>query len=199
VLQGEDPDRYARFITWWQPGEIVELTGQPPGDAALYADARLRSGAVDEAARPSLLDLVSYLPEDILTKVDRASMAVSLEVRAPLLDHRVVELALRMPASAKRSGAGAKWPLRSLLYKHVPRELVDRPKMGFGVPLDDWFRGPLRERMHDYCAGQDLEDLGLNPAPVRRLWADFLRGRSYRSDLIWQMFSLIGWRRRIRG
>jgi asparagine synthase (glutamine-hydrolysing) len=196
VLRGEDPDRYARFITWWQPGEIVELTGQPPGDAALYADARLRTSNGDEAARLALLDLVSYLPEDILTKVDRASMAVSLEVRAPLLDHRVVELALRMPASVKRSGASAKWPLRCLLYKHVPRELVDRPKMGFGVPLDDWFRGPLRERMDDYCSGPDLEELGLNPVPVRRLWDSVLRGRSHRSDLIWQIFSLIAWRRR---
>jgi asparagine synthase (glutamine-hydrolysing) len=195
VLRSDDPDRYARFITWWQVEEIAALTGRRPDDGALYADARARTATLDEAARPPLLDLVSYLPDDILTKVDRTSMAVSLEARAPLLDHRVVELALRMPASRKRSGSLTKWPLRRLLYKRVPRALVERPKMGFGVPLDDWFRGPLRQRMDDYCAGPDLELVGVDPEPVRRLWTAFQTGRSQRADLLWQMFCLVAWRR----
>jgi asparagine synthase (glutamine-hydrolysing) len=86
-----------------------------------------------------------------------------------------------------------KWLLRRLLYKRVPRALVDRPKMGFGVPLAAWFRGPLRDRMQGYCAGPAFEDLGLDAAPIRRLWADFGAGKTHRTDLLWQMFSLASW------
>jgi asparagine synthase (glutamine-hydrolysing) len=164
----------------------------------LYRDAQHRSVALDPYARVGLLDLVSYLPDDILTKVDRASMAVSLEVRAPLLDHRVVEFALRLPVSLKRRGRESKWILRQLLYRRVPVELLDRPKMGFGVPLGDWFRGPLRERMDDLCCGPDLEDLGLEPRPVRQLWARFKAGQAHRDDLLWQIYTLIAWARRFR-
>src|SRR4030095_1886973 len=161
VLRSTEADQYVRFITWWSPEEIVMLTGRPPADGPSYADALARSRNVAADIRPGLLDLVSYLPDDILTKVDRASMAVGLEVRAPLLDHRIVELSLGLPFSLKRRGRTTKWLLRELLYRRVPRQLVDRPKMGFGVPLDDWFRGPLREPMNDYCSGADLEGLGL--------------------------------------
>ena len=195
VLRSDDQDRYARFISWWTPSEIVELTGEAPMDAPLYADVLARARDVKRHDLPGLLDLVSYLPEDILTKVDRASMATSLEVRSPLLDHRVVELALGLPSSLKRRGRTTKWLLRRLLYKRVPRELVERPKMGFGVPLGAWFRGALREPMETYCAGPDLEDLGINPEPVRRLWADFKISRTHRTDLLWQMFTLVAWSR----
>jgi asparagine synthase (glutamine-hydrolysing) len=198
VLRSDERDQYARFISWWGPEDIATLTGQPPPDAPAYADALARSSALSREGRAGLLDLVSYLPEDILTKVDRASMAVSLEVRAPLLDHRVVELALGLPSSMKRRGRTTKWLLRKLLYKRVPRELIDRPKMGFGVPLADWFRGPLRERMDSYCAGADFEDLGIDPAPVRRMWAGFRSGQTHRTDLLWQMFTLAAWSRRFR-
>jgi asparagine synthase (glutamine-hydrolysing) len=198
VLRSDESDQYARFISWWTPQEIFRLTGTPPEVAPLYADAFARTGAMARGDRPGLLDLVSYLPEDILTKVDRASMAVSLEARCPLLDHRVVELALSLPPSMKRRGRAGKWLLRQLLHKRVPRALIDRPKMGFGVPLGDWFRGPLRIRMEDYCAGPELEDLGIDAAPVRALWRDVLAGRSHRTDLVWQMFSLIAWARRFR-
>jgi len=197
VLRSDDTDQYARFISWWRPEDIATLTGEPPPDGPAYADALSRTGGLDREDRAGLLDLVSYLPEDILTKVDRASMAVSLEVRAPLLDHRVVEFALGLPSSLKRRERTTKWLLRTLLYKRVPRALVDRPKMGFGVPLARWFRGPLRERMESYCAGPDFEDLGLDPGPVRRLWADVLAGRSHRTDLVWQMFALAAWRRHV--
>ena len=148
-----------------------------PTDAPLYAEMLSRLAGVPLAERPPLLDLVSYLPDDILAKVDRASMAVALEVRAPLLDHRVAEFAIGLPLAMKRRGGTTKWLLRRLLDKRVPRHLIDRPKMGFGVPLNDWFRGPLRERMNDYCAGDDLEELGLDPAPIRTTLARVL-GRS---------------------
>jgi asparagine synthase (glutamine-hydrolysing) len=125
-------------------------------------------------------------------------MAVSLEVRAPLLDHRVIEYALALPASLKRRNRTMKWILRQMLYKRVPQTLVDRPKMGFGVPLGDWFRGPLRERMDAYCSGSDLEDVGIHPEPVRALWADFKAGQTHRTDLLWQMFTLVAWAREFR-
>jgi asparagine synthase (glutamine-hydrolysing) len=198
VLRSDDQDHYARFVSWWTPAEIVALTGGAPLVAPLYADVLRRAGGLGRDDRPGLLDLVSYLPEDILTKVDRASMAVSLEVRAPLLDHRVAEFALELPTALKWRGQTMKWILRQLLYKRVPRELVDRPKMGFGVPLGDWFAGPLRERMDAYCTAGDLEDLGIDPRPVRAMWAEFKSGRSHRTDLLWQMFTLVAWSRERR-
>ncbi len=125
-------------------------------------------------------------------------MAVALEVRSPLLDHRVVELALGLPYALKRRDGATKWLLRRLLYKRVPPALVDRPKMGFGVPLADWFRGPLRERMDSYCAGPDLEDIGVDPTLVRQAWRSFADRRPVRPDLLWQAFVLVAWSRRFR-
>ena len=199
VLRSDDTDHYARFVSWWTAPHIEAMTGAAAPVGPAYADALLRAAALRVDSRAALLDVVSYLPEDILTKVDRASMAVSLEVRAPLLDHRVAEFALALPLALKRRGRTMKWLLRQLLYKRVPRELIDRPKMGFGVPLGDWFRGPLRERMDDYCGGHDLEDLGIHPEPVRATWAGFKRGENPRTDLLWQMFALIAWSRQVRG
>jgi asparagine synthase (glutamine-hydrolysing) len=198
VLRSDETDHYARFISWWTPAEVVRLTGRAPDEAQLYADALTRAAAMPRVHRAGLLDLVSYLPEGIMTKVDRASMAVSLETRAPLLDHRVVELALGLPLALKRRGRTTKWLLRQMLYKRVPRTLIDRPKMGFGVPLGDWLRGPLRERMDCYCSGIDLEGLGLDPAPVRTMWSEFKRRQNHRTDLLWQMFILVAWARRFR-
>jgi asparagine synthase (glutamine-hydrolysing) len=196
VLGHEGGDAYSRFITWFSPDAIAEMSGAPAMDAPLYRDVLDRTAGVPRAERPALLDLVSYLPDDILTKVDRASMATSLEVRAPLLDHRVVEFAVSLPLRFKRRGNVMKWLLRRLLYKRVPRELLERPKMGFGVPLRDWFNGPLRDRMHDYVQGDDLRDLGLDPRPIRLMWDEFTRGHHHRPDLIWQVFVLVAWSRR---
>jgi asparagine synthase (glutamine-hydrolysing) len=198
VLRDDESDPYGRFIGWFTREQAEEVVGIPALGAPLYEEMRDGLERVSAAERPPLLDLVSYLPDDILTKVDRASMAVALEVRAPLLDHRVVEFALGLPLRLKRRGGTNKWLLRRILDKRVPRRLIDRPKMGFGVPLDDWFRGPLRQRMDDYCSGHDLEALGLNPAPVRRLWESFLAGVYLRPDLLWQVFSLVAWAREYR-
>jgi asparagine synthase (glutamine-hydrolysing) len=197
VLRSDDADPYGRFVSWFSDDEIAGLTGARAGESVFYADARART-SLSDPSYPGLLDLVSYLPDDILTKVDRTSMAVSLEVRAPLLDHRVVEFALGLPIEMKLRGGVSKWLLRQLLYRRVPRELVDRPKMGFGVPLAEWFRGPLRARMTEYCRGSELEDLGLDPRRVRKLWDGFLAGQPCRADLLWQIFMLAAWARRFR-
>lgn len=193
VLRNDEKDTYGRFVSWWTPADVHTLTGYDAVIAPLYADALARSEDLERDDRPPLLDLVSYLPEDILTKVDRASMAVGLEVRAPLLDHRVVELALGLPLALKRRGGTTKWLLRQLLYRRVPRHLIERPKMGFGVPLDDWFRGPLSTRMDEYCAARAFDVVGVDTAPVARLWGGFKKGDNHRTDLLWQMFVLASW------
>jgi asparagine synthase (glutamine-hydrolysing) len=198
VLRSDEGDRYARFISWFTGDEISALTGAPPEQAPLYVDALNRLTDLPSSERPPLLDLVSYLPEDILTKVDRTSMASSLEIRAPLLDHRVVELAIGLPPALKRRAGVSKWLLRQSLYKRVPPALVDRPKMGFGVPLADWFRGPLREAMSELCAAGELENLGVDGDAVRQLWKSFLAGEGYRTELLWLLYSLIAWSRRFR-
>jgi asparagine synthase (glutamine-hydrolysing) len=141
-----------------------------------------------------LADQTTYLPDDLLAKVDRASMAVSLEVRAPLLDHRVAEFSWRLPLSLKLRGSVGKWVLRQVLYRRVPREIVDRPKMGFSVPIDRWLRGPLR------CWAESLlppvADSLLDGAAVRRAWDDLQTGRRRTGESVWAVVMLQAWRSR---
>jgi asparagine synthase (glutamine-hydrolysing) len=195
VLEAHTGDDYSRFVSWFPPQLIKAVTGEAAPVAPFYAEMleALRCLPVD--ARPPMLDVVSYLPDDILAKVDRASMATSLEVRAPLLDHRVAEFAMTLPPQFKLRGTETKWLLRQLLYKRVPKTLLERPKMGFGVPLQDWFRGPLRDRMDEYCESTALEAVGLNPAPLRSMWVEFKRGINHRPDVLWQVFTLAAWSR----
>src|SRR5262249_17943715 len=127
--------------------------------------------------RMMLADQATYLPDDLLAKLDRTSMAVSLEVRAPLLDHRVVELSWRLPRALKLRGRVGKWALRQVLYRRVPPAIVERPKMGFSVPIDRWLRGPLRGWAADLLAPERLRDGGLlDPAPIVRAWTDLQSG-----------------------
>jgi asparagine synthase (glutamine-hydrolysing) len=139
-------------------------------------------------------DARSYLPDDLLTKVDRASMAVGLEVRAPLLDHRIFEFAWRLPLSQKIRGRTGKWLLRELLDRYVPRELVDRPKMGFGIPIAEWLRGPLREWGEELLSPGRLSEGGLLDARrVRACWEDHQRGRRNRQWVLWSILMLQAW------
>jgi asparagine synthase (glutamine-hydrolysing) len=139
-------------------------------------------------------DTANYLPDDVLVKVDRASMANSLEVRAPLLDHRLFEFARRLPLDLHVKGKQGKQLLRAILQKHVPRSLIDRPKMGFGIPLADWLRGPLREWASDLLSAERLEREGVfRAAPVQHTWSEFLAGKNYSHYLIWDVLMFQAW------
>jgi asparagine synthase (glutamine-hydrolysing) len=139
-------------------------------------------------------DVRQYLPDDLLVKVDRASMNAGLEVRAPFLDHRVVELAFAMPRHALIRDGVRKWALRQILYRHVPKAAVDRPKVGFAVPLADWLRGPLRDWAEDLLSESRLRDGGiLDAGPIRTIWREHLSGRFDRSSYLWNVLMFESW------
>jgi len=144
--------------------------------------------------RMMALDAVSYLPDDILVKVDRAAMGVSLESRVPFLDHRVVEFAWSLPLDYKLNNGQAKWPLRQMLYRYVPQKLIDRPKMGFGIPLHDWLRGPLREWANTLLDAERLQREGyFHSALVRQKWDEHLSGKRNWSYLLWNVLMFQAW------
>jgi asparagine synthase (glutamine-hydrolysing) len=147
--------------------------------------------------RMMLADQTTYLPDDLLAKVDRASMAVSLEARVPLLDHRVVEFAWRLPRSMKIRDGQGKWILRQVLYRHVPKSLVERPKMGFSVPIETWLRKPLRSWAEDLLASSvNHQDSVLRREPLYRAWNEFQRGESRLAPGLWAVLMLEAWRQR---
>jgi asparagine synthase (glutamine-hydrolysing) len=181
-------DLYTRLASTWIEPDIV--AGGPPSTISRLSGSGLGGSF---AERMMLADLTGYLPDDILTKVDRASMAVSLEARVPLIDHRVVELAWRMPLRFKiRRGVGKRL-VRSVLYRHVPQALVDRPKMGFGVPVGEWLRGSLREWAESLLTPTLVRDAALDPALVGRAWRSHQSGAENLDQHLWTVLMYMAW------
>lgn len=185
-------DLYVSLVSEWpDPAGMVGAGNLPPN----LLDDRARWPKLhDPVARMMALDGLTYLPDDILVKVDRASMAVSLETRAPFLDRDVIEFAWSLPMSMKLRDGRGKWILRELLDRHVPRELIERPKMGFGVPLDQWLRGPLREWAGDLLAEDRLRREGyLRPEAITRTWQVHLRGDGSFGYRLWSVLMFQAW------
>jgi asparagine synthase (glutamine-hydrolysing) len=177
------------------------LASQWPAPASIVLDAREPQTMLDDAPalgdfteRMMWMDFATYLRDDILTKLDRASMSVSLEARVPLLDHRLAEFAWRLPKNFKiREGQG-KWLLRQVLYRYVPRELIDRPKQGFTIPLEHWLRGPLREWAEELLDERRIAEAGyFDPAPIRKAWREHLSGRHNRQHHLWSVLMFQAW------
>ena len=192
VLACASPEAmYRGLVSFWEPESVVLGASEPP--TALTDDGQW-ADVPDFTQRMMFLDLVSYLPDDILAKVDRASMAVSLEVRVPLLDHRVAEFAWTLPSAMKIQEGQGKWPLRQVLYKYVPRELIERPKMGFGVPIDEWLRGPLREWAENLLDESRLKREGFfNSGAVREKWNEHLTGNRNWAYHLWNVLMFQAW------
>ena len=198
LLASENPEDVYHFMLshWKRPADVVLESHEPP---TVLSDRSQWPALPDFVQRMMFFDLVTYLPDDILTKVDRASMGVSLEARVPLLDHRVVEFAARVPLAWKIRNGQRKWLLRKVLYQYVPTHLVDRPKMGFSVPIDGWLRGPLRDWAEDLLGEDRLKREGyFRPEPIRKRWADHLSGHHSRHDSLWGLLMFQAWHARWR-
>jgi asparagine synthase (glutamine-hydrolysing) len=191
VLSVEDgASLYRHFTTHWDDPAAVVIGGQE--GRTEVTDPTIKLDAMVE--QMMMLDTLTYLPDDILTKVDRAAMGVSLETRIPLLDHRVVEFAWKLPLSMKIRHGQGKWILRQLLYQYVPKELIERPKMGFGVPIDSWLRGPLREWAESLLDESRLRQEGyLYPQPIRKKWGEHLSGRRNWQHHLWDVLMFQTW------
>lgn len=175
ILTSDPDSMYMRMISHWDPPDELVLDAKE--HKGLLWDPSMKSIFPNFLDRMQLLDTLTYLPDDILTKVDRASMSVSLEARVPLLDHRLVEFSWGLPINMKIRNGQGKWALRQLLYKRLPRHLIDRPKMGFGVPFDQWIRGPLKDWAESLLNKDRLDEQGLlKSAPIIDKWQRHLKG-----------------------
>jgi asparagine synthase (glutamine-hydrolysing) len=183
--------RYRQVTSQWADVSRIATGSEPADDPELTRGLAMLDDPVEQLR---YLDLLTYLSGDILTKVDRATMACGLEARAPLLDYRLVELGFRIPTATHMAGGKTKALLRDLLARDVPRAMFERPKSGFGIPISDWLRGPMRDWAEDLLAPQALEAGGLvNPAAVRGIWADHLSGKTNAQYGLWTVLMLQSW------
>ncbi|MBI3147062.1 MAG: asparagine synthase (glutamine-hydrolyzing) [Betaproteobacteria bacterium] len=185
-------DLYLGLVSaWLDPSKVVLGASELP---TLLGGQASALGHLSIIEHMMMLDLLTYLPDDILCKVDRAAMGVSLETRVPLLDHRVVEFAWRLPLTYKLREGQTKWALRQVLYRHVPRELVERPKVGFAVPIDQWLRGALRQWADNQLDESRLRREGFfNPAPIQKKWAEHLSGKRNWQTPLWNVLMFQMW------
>jgi asparagine synthase (glutamine-hydrolysing) len=192
VLLEDGVGFHRRLVTQWpEAASLVEGSAAP--DESLYASA-VRERFPDDASWMQYLDTLTYLPDDILAKVDRASMAVALEVRVPLLDHRVVEFSWRLPQRLKLRGGTGKWLLRQIAYKYVPKALLEQQKMGFGVPIDQWLKGPLKSWAEDLLSPSTLGAAGLlKPAQIAEKWAEHQAGIRNWQHFLWNVLMFLSW------
>jgi len=189
---------YLGLISHWHDPTSVVVDGYKRS-SLLSVDTSAING-LDDVQRMMLLDMLIYMPDDILTKVDRAAMGVSLETRVPFLDHRVVELAWRLPQSMKLRDGETKWALRQVLYRHVPKALIERPKMGFAVPIDTWLRGPLRDWAESKLNKSRLQNEGFfYPEPIRKKWEEHLSGKRNWQYHLWDILMFQAWLEAERG
>lgn len=193
VLRHQCGEAFYRDLVshWEQPDTVVHGAREPE---TLLNQSNGIPDLPDLRNRMMLLDMLTYLPDDILTKVDRASMAVSLEARVPLLDHRLVEFAWRIPLKFKVHDGQGKWLFRQVLHRYVPRELMDRPKMGFGVPIEYWLRGPLRDWAEELLDEKRLrKEAFFDPAPIRRKWQEHVMGKRRWHYHLWDVLMFQAW------
>lgn len=190
--QGTFDDLYRELVSHWpDPGAVVLGGPEPP---SILTQTDHKPHFASRMREMMYLDLVSYMPDDILVKVDRAAMSVGLETRVPLLDHRLVTFALSLPPDLLHKDGQSKWPLRQVLYRYVPRALIERPKMGFGVPLDGWLRGPLREWAESLLDERRLAREGFfDPKAVRAVWHEHLSGRRNFQYRLWDVLIFQAW------
>ena len=193
LLAVDGPDAmYRRLTSYWDLPEALVIDADEPPPALRNLSASFEE--MDFTMNMMYWDAITYLPDDVLVKVDRASMAVSLEVRAPLLDHRLMEFVWRLPVSMKVQQRQGKWALRQVLDRYVPRQLVDRPKQGFDVPVDAWLRGPLRDWAATLLDRHRLESEGFFRAePIGAAWAEHMSGVRDRSWALWTVLMFQAW------
>jgi asparagine synthase (glutamine-hydrolysing) len=190
-------DLYVSLVSEWDAPEQIVKNWHYPN--SLHPVSSEQSGVFkglvhDEREFMMAMDTLSYLPDDILCKVDRAAMAVSLETRIPFLDHRVVEFAWNLPMDLKIKNGQGKWILRQILDQYVPKALIDRPKAGFGIPLGAWLRGPLREWAQNLIEPQRIDAEGyFYAAPITKIWQEHLSGQRDWSMRLWTILMFQAW------
>jgi asparagine synthase (glutamine-hydrolysing) len=183
---------YLNLMSYWKKPTDIVIDGKDPVTAITNTQAWPRVS--DFTHRMMYLDMETYLPGDILTKVDRAAMCVSLEGRIPLLDTNLIEFAWTIPYSMKVRDGKGKWLMRETLYGHVPKAMIDRPKQGFGIPLEIWLRGPLREWAEDLLSESRLKREGFfHPAPIRQKWQEHLSGTRNWHFYLWDILMFQAW------